>query len=187
MQNYYDLATLKHNQPLRDFILPVSPDSLVEGFEHSVHLLARVYVYTPLIDPEHCPPGIAGWHSHFPRQICVVTEGVKKTRQLKTLCHEIAHCVQSRAVESLYSYKHQGEIARDFDTYLRYEIAADALAYEIFEQYFQEFTWNPGGAWYKKGFHELDSKNFQSYSNTKGVCRLYRKWAMKMRRKGYMT
>lgn len=203
MENYYDFATREHPIDLYKLCFPlqnlsteilekdaiqvvglnkyVIPPNIKKAFQ----ILALLYGYESLVNPPGYPQGVAGWHSHFPRSICLITEGVNPNRQIKTICHEIAHCIQSHAVETLYGYKHQGEIASDFDTYLRYEIAADALAYEVYLEYF-DLSIRRIPYWSELGVEELDPKNFQSYSNTEGVCRLYRKWAMKMRRKGYM-
>lgn len=183
--NYYLLATQKHAHPLYEYIVPLFDDIPV-SIEESFKTLATLYGYGHLINPPGYPRGVAGWHSHFPRELCLITEGVNPNRQIKTICHEIAHCVQSHAVETMYGYRHQGEIAKDFDTYLRYEVEADALAYEVYLKYFDLSIQHVQG-WVNLGVEELDSKNFQSYNNTEGVCRLYRKWAMKKRKIGELA
>lgn len=179
--NYYAVAHSIKVEELKKFILDVSVDPqapLVETFK----ILSSAYGYECLINPECRYGNVAGWHSHFPRELCLITDGVEPRRQWKAVCHEIAHCVQSRATEELFGYQHNGEVARDWDEYYIYERRADELGWYVYYAYFREPTiFGPEREWAPP---RLNHDDFKTYKTDGGIIALYKKWADKKRRRG---
>ena len=187
--NYYTLAHCIKVEELKRFTLDVSIDpqaQLIETFK----ILSNEYGYECLINPECRYGNVAGWHSHFPRELCLITDGIEPRRQLKAVCHEKAHCVQSRATEGLFGYRHHGEVARDWDEYYIYERRADELGWHIAILYFPWIIANmPSPYWecnisgmeIKVPVNGLNHDDFKTYKTDGGVIALYKKWAEKKR------
>lgn len=182
-QNYYALACQKKVDDFKNFILPVPVNGLAHHATQSPRIVleamaARIveaygYRFKTERDVE-LPAESAGYHSHFPKVVVARIRDISFEKAVTTVCHETAHCVQSRTVNLAYRYTHHGEVALDFVDYYLYELKACALAYEIYLRFFV----GPGfGSW-----PQLRAENFGTYSHPSGVIRLYRKWQVKFQR-----
>ena len=176
MSNYYTVA---HKKKVRDLVkyidlgIPDLPDMSSRGILPVARQCVALFDgYVLLIDPPSARPGTAGWHSHSPKEVALIVADRELGGIVKTLCHELSHCIQSKATWMENQVRHCGEAAGRFDDYYLYELRADRLAYEV---YLKNFVDRDGYT----SWPRLVLDNFKTYHRPVNVLRLYRKWRKK--------